>query len=164
MSGLLSSIEISSKGLTVQRTKMNVVADNIANAETTETKEGGPYRRKRVLVKQDATEGSFSASLKNARTRLAGTNAKHLDGKSVTVGRRQELASAEPEIIADKESSFKLLYDPSHPDANEDGYVRMPDIEIVNEMVDMMAATRAYEANTVAIASAKKMAQDALDI
>jgi flagellar basal-body rod protein FlgC len=164
MAGLLSSIEISSRGLSVQRAKMNVVADNIANAQTIETEKGGPYRRQRVIVKQDKVQGSFNSALRNARVNLVGTDKGHMKGRSFKVGRREEFSVAKMEVITDPESSYRLVHDPSHPNANEDGYVRMPDIEIINEMVDMMIATRAYEANTVAIASAKKMAKDALDI
>lgn len=164
MAGILSSIEISSRGLSVQRAKMNVVADNIANAQTIETEQGGPYRRQRVIIKQDKIQGSFNTTLRDARVRLAGTDKAHMTGRSFKVGRRDEFSVVKMEIVTDPESSFRLVHDPSHPNANEDGYVSMPDIEIINEMVDMMIATRAYEANTVAIASAKKMAKDALDI
>ena len=164
MSGILSAIEISSKGLSVQRAKMNVVAQNIANAETTETKEGGPYHRQRVVVKEDKVEGSFDTQMRAARVRLAGTHSQHLKGRAVRTGRTTEFSSADMEVVADKDSDFRLVHDPSHPSADENGYVKMPDIEMVNEMVDMMAASRAYEANTVVISSAKKMAKDALDI
>lgn len=163
MSGILNAIGISSRGLSVQRAKMNVVAENIANAETTETPEGGPYRRKRVVVKEDR-DSEFKTMLRQADTRMARTHPGHRTGKSTVLNEEVELSSVKMDEIVDPDSGFKLVYDPSHPDANEDGYVRMPDIEIINEMVDMMAATRAYEANTVAISSAKKMANDALEI
>jgi flagellar basal-body rod protein FlgC len=164
MAGILSAIEISSKGLSVQRAKMNVVAQNIANAETTETKEGGPYRRQRVVVKEDKVEGSFDTHMRAARVRLAGTHSRHLKGRALKTGRTTEFSSADMEVVADKDSGYRLIHDPSHPNADENGYVKLPDIEMVNEMVDMMAASRAYEANTVVISSAKKMAKDALDI
>jgi len=163
MSGILNAIGISSQGLSVQRAKMNVVAENIANAETTETVEGGPYRRKRVLVKEE--QGSeFKTILRKVDTRMARTHPGHRAGRSTVLNEEVELSSVSMDEVIDPDSNFKLVYDPSHPDANEDGYVRMPDIEIINEMVDMMAATRAYEANTVAISSAKKMVNDALEI
>ncbi|MFZ5980707.1 MAG: flagellar basal body rod protein FlgC [Candidatus Zixiibacteriota bacterium] len=163
MSGILNAIGISSRGLSVQRAKMNVVAENIANAETTETAEGGPYRRKRVLVKEDQ-DSEFRTILRQANTRVARTHPGHRSGHSSVINEEVNLPSVKMEEVVDQNSGFKLVYDPSHPDANEDGYIRMPDIEIINEMVDMMAATRAYEANTVAISSAKKMANDALEI
>lgn len=164
MSGLLSAIDISSKGLTVQRAKMNVVAENIANAETTETKEGGPYRRKRVLVNEEKQTVPFSSVLKQADTRLVRTQPGHRLGKAPAIGNKIDMPTVDMKEVEDPASSFKLVYDPSHPDADSEGYVKMPDIEVINEMVDMMSASRAYEANTVAISSAKKMAKDALDI
>ena len=164
MAGLLSAIEISSRGLSVQRAKMNTVAQNIANAETVETKEGGPYRRKRVIVSEEKVKGNFNSLVKEAGVRLARTNKLHLRGKSIVTGDTVELSMVEGKEVTDPDSSFRLVYDPSHPDADDEGFVKMPDIEIVNEMVDMIAASRAYEANTVAISAAKKMAKDALDI
>jgi flagellar basal-body rod protein FlgC len=164
MSDILSAIGISSRGLTVQRAKMNVVAQNIANAETTETPEGGPYRRQRVIVKEDQIEGTFDSCIRQARVRLTGTDSRHMRGRSLRTVETTEFSTADMKVTTDKESSFRLIYDPSHPDADEKGYVKMPDVEIVNEMVDLMAAARAYEANTVAIAAAKQSAKDALDI
>ena len=164
MSGLLGAINISSKGLSVQRAKMNAVADNIANAETTETAEGGPYRRKRVMVSEVTENEKFGSVLRRANNRLNRTHAGHRLGGLKPAGKKVEMSSVEGQEVQDPASSFQLVHDPSHPQADENGYVQMPDIEIINEMVDMMAATRAYEANTVAISSAKQMARDALDI
>ncbi len=164
MSGILNSIQISSQGLSIQRSKMNIVSENLANAETTRTDDGGPYRRKRVVVSEDQVKGTFRSMMKQAGTNLHRTNSRHLPGRTSVATDRAELPSVTSEAVEDAESSYKLIYDPSHPDADPDGYVRMPDIEIVNEMVDMMAAARAYEANTVAISMAKQMAKDALDI
>ncbi|MCK4573322.1 MAG: flagellar basal body rod protein FlgC [candidate division Zixibacteria bacterium] len=164
MGGLLNAIELSAKGLSVQRAKMNVTAQNIANAETTRTEEGGAYNRQRVVVAENKVTGSFSSYLRKADVQLARTNQKHLGGGMHAGGQRSELSSVDMQVIEDRESEGKMVHDPSHPDANEEGYVKYPDIEIVNEMVDMMAASRAYEANTVAISTAKKMAETALDI
>ncbi len=164
MAGILNAIEISSRGLTVQRKKMDVVAENMANAETTETADGGPYRRKRVLVNEEQEKVRFDTYMRRAGTELARTNAGHLPGKSLSVQSTVNLANVKADEVVDPDSSFRLVYDPSHPQADEDGYVKMPDVEIINEMVDMMTATRAYEANTSAIASAKKMFRNALDI
>ena len=164
MAGILSAMEISSQGLSVQRKRLNTVAQNIANAETTETKEGGPYRRKRVLVSENKLRGTFNSLVKQAGTRLSRTNRHHLSG---TVPRSREsvdLSAVTGRETVDPDSSFRLVYDPSHPQADGEGYVKMPDIEVVTEMVDMMVASRAYEANTVAISAAKKMAKDALEI
>lgn len=164
MSGLMGAIDISSKGLSVQRAKMNAVADNIANAETTETVEGGPYRRKRVFVSEVKENQKFSQVLKRADNRLTRTHAGHRSGGLRPAGRKVEISGVEGQEVQDPSSSFQLVHDPSHPQADAEGYVKMPDIEIINEMVDMMAATRAYEANTVAISSSKQMARDALEI
>ena len=164
MAGLLSAIKISSQGLSVQRAKMNTTAENIANAETTKTKEGGPYRRKRVTVEETKEPANFGTVMKQAGQKLHKTNSKHLSGHSIKMKNSIDIPNVSEKEIVDPASNFRLVHDPSHPDADEQGYVKMPDIEIVNEMVDMMAASRAYEANTVAISTAKQMAQDALDI
>jgi flagellar basal-body rod protein FlgC len=164
MATILNAIDISSKGLSIQRAKLEATAQNLANAETTETREGGPYRRKRIIVKADDFKQSFETALKAAGTSLTRTNTGHRQGKARSFTNSVELSSAEMKEVQDPKSSFRLMYDPSHPAADENGYVKMPDIEVINEMVDMMSATRAYEANTVAISSAKQMAKDALDI
>ncbi len=164
MSGLFSSIEISATGLTLQRKKMNVVAQNIANAETTRTDQGGPYRRKRVTVEEAEEKIPFRNMVSQAATSLARTDEKHLAGKLRYKGDEVEVEKTEGTEIEDPSSSFRQVYDPGHPDADADGFVKMPDVEIINEMVDMMAASRAYEANTTAILSAKEMAKNALEI
>jgi len=164
MAGILGAIEIASRGLSVQRARMNVTAENIANAETTETAEGGPYRRQRVIVKEDKTDTSFHRMVRDAGTRLQRTNKRHMPTAGHRLSSRSDVPDVDLRQVEDPNSSFKLVHDPGHPDADEQGFVKMPDIEIVNEMVDMMAAARAYEANTVAISTAKNMARDALDI
>ncbi|MCK4460864.1 MAG: flagellar basal body rod protein FlgC [candidate division Zixibacteria bacterium] len=164
MAGILNAIEVSAQGLSIQRARMNTTARNIANAETTRTEDGGPYRRRRIQVKEEAVKGGFRNMIRRAGTRLARTNSRHLPVHSERITRNIELPTVSHEETIDSASGYKLVHDPSHPDADGEGYVRMPDIEIVTEMVDMMAATRAYEANTVAISAAKKMAEDALEI
>jgi len=164
MAGILGSIELSSRGLSVQRAKMNTVAQNIANAETTETEKGGPYRRQRVMVSEEKLDGGFASHLSQAKTRLARTHSGHISGKNRTVSQREDVSGAKLKVVEDPASAYKLVHDPGHPLADEEGYVKYPDIEIVNEMVDMMAASRAYEANAVAISAARNMAETALDI
>ena len=164
MSGLFSSIEVSASGMTLQRQKMDVVAQNIANAETTKTKDGTPYRRKRVLVSEAEESVPFKTAMASARTKLIRTNNRHLISSRKNSNANLEISKAEANEIEDPASSFRLVHDPDHPDADQEGFVKMPDIEIVNEMVDMMAASRAYEANTMAISTAKEMAKNALDI
>ncbi|MBU0984864.1 MAG: flagellar basal body rod protein FlgC [candidate division Zixibacteria bacterium] len=164
MGGILNAIEVSAQGLSVQRARMDAVAQNMANAETAETKEGGPYRRKRVMVEEEEGKASFRSQLNRADTRLARTNRAHRSGGMNGNFETVSVSAVSHQEVADPESSFRLDYDPTHPKADADGYVKMPDIEVVDEMVDMMVASRAYEANTAVISTAKKMAMDALDI
>ena len=140
----LSSLDISGSALTAQRLRMDVVAENVANIQTTRTAEGEPYRRRYVIFQQkDAA--SFSAALNNSLSGSAGS------GVRVTE-------------IGEDPSEFKLDYNPTHPDADEFGYVRMPNVELAREMSDMMSATRSYEANITVLNSTKSMAMNALEI
>lgn len=164
MGGILNAIEISAQGLSAQRTKMNVVAENLANAETVETPEGGPYKRRRVVVSEENSGDAFRTELRRADSRLSRTHEQHRVGRRPSVNRKSELRTVESRETIDAESSYRLVHDPNHPQADAEGYVKMPDINVIDEMVDMMAASRGYEANTVAISAAKKMANDALDI
>lgn len=142
---IFNSMEISASGLTAQRLRMDVIANNIANVNTTRTENGKPYRRKRVIFQEKSTNGSFKHIFDNSLLKAGGK------GVRVTA-------------IEEDPSPFKLVYDPSHPDADEDGYVRMPNVNIVTEMVDMISATRSYEANVTAINAAKSMISKALEI
>jgi len=164
MGGILNAIEISARGLSAQRSKMNVIAQNMANAETTETAEGGPYRRKRVVISEDKQTQSFSSALNNATTSLARTNSAHRFGRTLNAHNKSEVTSVDFKEVEDPKDSYRLVHDPSHPDADADGFVKMPNVDVITEMVDMMTASRAYEANTSVISAAKKMANDALDI
>jgi len=143
---------------------MNVVAENIATAETTSTEEGGPYRRKRLEVSSEKDRLPFDTVLKKLQADLARTNERHMPGLPTGFGRYGEVATAQAKEVAAPEDAYKLIYDPGHPDADASGFVRMPDIEIINEMVDMISANRAYEANAMAITASKDMVKDALDI
>ncbi|KNF08808.1 flagellar basal-body rod protein FlgC [Gottschalkia purinilytica] len=143
--GMFSSINISASGLTAERTRMDVISKNIANANTTRTSSGKPYRRQMPLFKEREGE-SFSSYLSKESDKLFNKNGVKVSG-----------------IIEDK-TPFKKVYDPGHPDADQNGYVEMPNVDIVTEMVDMITATRAYEANMTAINSAKSMAMKALEI
>jgi len=132
--GNFSSIDISASGLFAQRQRLDVIANNIANAGTTRTPEGGPYRRKEVLFKTHLTE------------------------------QEGELAGVEVAGVAEDGNPPNMVYDPGHPDAGPDGMVAMPNVNPVQEMVDMISATRAYEANVQAINSARSMGSKALEI
>ena len=140
----LSSLDISASGLTAQRMRMDVISQNIANIDTTRTAAGGPYRR-RIAVFAAKEENSFASYLNNAC--LAST------GGGVYVAQ-----------IAEDMSDFKKEYDPTNPDADADGYVSLPNVDEVTEMVDMMAATRSYEANVTAFNATKSIALKALEI
>ncbi len=164
MSGLFRAIDVSSTGLSLQRRKMDVVAENIANAETTKTSEGGPYRRKRMTVSEVKETQPFKTEMAQARTSLSKTHGSHLGGKVRRYTNGIEMSKVDGQEVADSAQSYRLVHDPGHPDANIEGFVKMPDIEIVTEMVDMIAASRAYEANTLAITSAKEMAKQALEL
>ena len=133
---VFSSLDISADGLYAERAHMNVIANNLANANATRTPEGGPFRRQLVI--------------------LSGTEAKDpsdMSGLGVDV-----------KGVIDDMSPFPLVYDPGHPDANADGYVAMPNVNVVEEMVDMITALRAYEANITAIDTSKTMVRRSLDI
>lgn len=132
---IISSFDISASGLFAQRTRLDVIAGNIANAQTTRTPEGGPYARRQVV---------FAEAL-GRRTRTAASGVE-------VVG-----------IVADQ-APPNIVHDPGHPDAGPDGYVALPNVNIIEEMTDMIAATRSYEANVVAMNAAKSMVQSALEL
>jgi len=135
---IFTTFDISASALKANRIRLNTISSNIANVETTSTPEGGPYKKKSVYFETKPI--SFKNELDTS-----------LQGVEVT------------KIIEDNEEP-KRIYDPSHPDAGDDGYVAMPNISVIKEMVDMMSATRSYEANTTVIKSAKRMALKALEI
>ena len=164
MDGIFSAITISGTGMTVQRKKMNVLAENIANAETTRTEEGGPYRRRKLEISADSENLPFQTLLQETQSGLMRTNPAHFGAMPMVTGNNAEVAVATGEEVQEGEDSYKLVYDPTHPDADEKGYVKMPNIDIINEMVDMMASNRAYEANAMSISANKDMLKGALDI
>lgn len=138
------AMEISASGLDAERVRMNVAASNLANVHTTRTADGGPYKRRDVVLAAVAAEEGLAPEAPDAQ------------GPRVF---RVEAA----EIVEDQ-SPPRLSYDPSHPDANAEGYVAMPNVNVVEEMVDMITATRAYEAGVSALKSASAMAEGALNI
>ena len=133
---------ISASGLRAQRLRMDVIAANLANAQTTRTPAGGPYKRRDVVLEASPQGESFDDML------AAGAPAA-----AVEVAR----------VVEDQEPP-QLVFDPGHPDADENGYVAMPNVNVVTEMVDMMAATRAYEANVAALNATKRVLEAALEI
>ena len=149
--GLFTSINIAASGLSAERTRGDVIADNIANASSTRTTEGGPFRRSRVVMRP-RTEGPYW------RSPFLPEGMDNGIGNGVRVS----------EIQKDYKTETRYVYDPTHPDAiltgRWEGYVEMPNVDIVTEMVDMISASRAYEANASVIEGSKAMFQKALEI
>ena len=138
---ILNTFRISGSALQAQSTRLNTISSNLANVETTSTPDGGPYKKKSVV---------FQSSPLSFQEQLDGVS-KGMQGVSVTK-------------IAEDTNAPRKVYNPAHPDAKEDGYVEMPNISVLEEMVDMMSATRSYQANVTSIKMAKRMAMKALEI
>ena len=150
----LSSMNITGSALTAQQLRLDVVSENVANINTTRVEGGeGPYQRKMVVMEADGGRNTFRQVLAQA----AGNVPAETYNLSQTGGVRVT------QIVEDT-SPFKLQYDPTNPDANADGYVEMPNVDLVEETTDAMAATRSYEANITAYNALKLMAQRALEI
>ncbi|MBD3169323.1 MAG: flagellar basal body rod protein FlgC [candidate division Zixibacteria bacterium] len=164
MSGIFTSFRISASGMSAQRQRMDAVSSNIANAETTRGPDGTFYKRRRVFFDEDPSVRVFNEELRQASIRMAQTNPRHLGQKKIKSDKGADLSKVQTSEQRDPETKFKLVYDPGHRDADENGYVKLPDINIMGEMVDMMVASRAYEANIVSIEASKNMAKKALDI
>jgi flagellar basal-body rod protein FlgC len=140
----LTGMRVSSSGMAAQRMRLNAISSNIANVSTTQTPEGGPYRRKEVLFQAMPQQREFGEI-------LAGKVDNDIDRVQVV------------DIVPDRKGPL-MKYEPNHPDANEDGYVAYPNINIMQEMVDMIQASRSYEANVSAMNTSKNMALSALEI
>jgi len=140
----IDALKISSSGMTAQRVRMTVISSNLANMHTTRTPEGGPYKRKDVVFTTESVESSFSDVMRE------------------TIGAKQNGVKVAG-VINDAKKPL-LKYNPGHPDADEKGYVAIPNINMMEEMVNLLSATRGYEANTAAIKPAKDMALKALEI
>ena len=146
--GLFDAINAAGSGLTAERLRMDVTAENLANAQTTRGADGQPYRRKEVVLEQKG--GGFGGALKAA---LGGGIRPGGGAGGVQVA-----------AIVEDTAPNRLVYDPGHPDANAQGYVEMPNVNPVTEMVDLIDASRAYEANVTAMQSAKQMFTKTLDL
>lgn len=151
----LRSLNISGSALSAQKLRMDVIAQNIANANTTRTEAGGPYIRKQVILAEN--DGMEDVANQNGQQPAFEVL---LNGTDQTV----PLAGVRAAEIVEDAEPLKPVYDPSHPDANEDGYVMMPNVDTVKEMVEMISATRSYEANVTALNAIKLMASKALEI
>lgn len=149
---LFGLMETSGSGMQAERMRAEIVAANMANAETTRTETGGPYKRQHVVFAANAPDGEFAQSLASAGQAIQATNNAVPPG-GVHIA----------QVFEDNEAPLKR-YDPGHPDAGPDGYVAYPDINPVTEMVDLMGATRAYGLNSSAVQAEKGMITSALDI
>jgi flagellar basal-body rod protein FlgC len=148
--GLFDALGISGSGLTAQRLRMDVTAENLANAQSTKDANGQPYRRKEVVLQEASGQAGFGGALASA---MGGAPAGSAAGAGVQVSG----------IVADS-TPGRRVYDPGNPDANAQGYVTMPNVNPVTEMVDLIDASRAYEANVTAMEAAKQMFTKGLDL
>lgn len=144
--GLFTSFDINASGLTAQRYRMDIISENVANATATRTEDGTPYRRKVVTFAEKDSQTPFSQVL-NSKT-------DNYSGKGVKVDR----------VVEDSWTDLKQVYDPSHPDADDNGYVTYPNVNTVAEMTNLIDATRAYEANSTAFTASKSMAMKGLEM
>ncbi|HVI18567.1 MAG TPA: flagellar basal body rod protein FlgC [Gaiellales bacterium] len=145
--GLFDALNISGTGLSAERLRMDVTAENLANAQTTRGANGGPYRRK-VVTLQEANGGGFDTALAAAQSSQPGSAP----------------GGVEVSGIAEDSAPDRMVYDPGHPDADANGYVKMPNVNPVSEMVDLISSSRAYEADVTAMQAAKSMFSKTLDI
>lgn len=143
----LSSMNVVGSGLTAQQLRLDVVSENITNINTTRTEDGGPYRRKVVVLEEKPMNSRFREALSQA-----------------SEGLNTEMGGVRVAQIAEDPSDFKLVYDPTNPDANEDGYVEMPNVDLVKEISDAMAANQAYSANVTAFNVLKQVVAKGLEI
>ena len=140
----LDILGASASAMSAQRLRMNVISTNLANVETTKTPEGGPYRRKEVMFSATPTGNTFDQLLRAAS--------------------RETLYTVDAKVVDDSSRTFRQVHDPTHPDADASGIVSKPDISVVEEMVEMLSASRIYEANVTAFTASKEMALRALEI
>lgn len=148
----LSSINIVSSGLTAQQLRLDVISENITNINTTRTESGGTYRRKLTVLEAEDGRNNFRNILAQTKNGLVrNTNYERTAGVRVTE-------------IAEDPSDFKLKYDPTDPDANEEGYVELPNVDLVKEITDAMAASQAYSANVTAFNLLKSVISKGLEI
>jgi flagellar basal-body rod protein FlgC len=144
---LFGGLDISASALTAQRLRMDVTAENLANAQTTKGADGQPYRRKQVVLQEIPQSGGFGSQLSAAMGGSGGAS-----------------GGVEVAGITQDSTAGKLVYDPSNPDANAQGYVQMPNVDTVTEMTDLIDAQRAYEANVTAMQATKTMFSKTLDL
>lgn len=143
---MFSAFNVNASGLTAQRYRMDIISQNVANARTTRTEDGTPYRRKVVTFAEKGGQTPFSQVLGHASSGYSGNGVK-VDG-----------------VYEDTKTEMNKVYDPSHPDADEDGYVTYPNVNSITEMTNLIDASRAYEANATAFNASKSMALKGLEM
>lgn len=162
--GHIPGFNISAKGLSVQRKRMNLIAENIANAESTRMPDGKPYTRKFMVINKIGDSDPSKLNISTGNMPLRTTNGTHIPMPQITMETSaQSENDLSYEIIEDPKEGEKVFM-PSHPDADENGYVLMSNVNVVEEMVEMIAASRSYEANLTALNSTKEIAKDSLEI
>lgn len=156
--------DISAKGLSIQRKRMELIAENIANADVTRTADGQPYKRKFITVTQRQDAFSNTLTAETGMLRLNTTNDNHI---SNPVDIQNQMPDSTSGLVASQTTDQKpgeMVYSPDNPGANKDGYIQESNVNIVTEMVDMISASRSYEANLTALNSSKQMVKDSLEI
>ena len=151
--GLFTAFDISATGMTAERYRMDIISENLANMNTTRTDDGTPYRRKVVTFQERSGKMPFSHVLDDERQRYSDKHARY-SGVGVKVNG----------VYEDTWTEMKMVYDPAHPDADENGYVMYPNVDAVTEFVNLIDASRGYEANATAFEASKSMAQRGLSI
>ena len=146
----LSSLNIAGSGLTAQQLRLDVISENITNANTTRTERGGAYRRKMVVLESQTGRNDFRDIMARAQ-RVSNAGYENAGGVQVSA-------------IVEDPSDMKLVYDPTHPDANEEGYVEMPNVDTIKEITDAMAASQAYAANVTVFNTLKSVIAKGLEI
>ena len=156
-----SAFNIISKGLRIQKKRMDLIAENIANSETTKTADGGPYKRKFLVVRQKDFK-LYSNDFEQNTIKLETTSKDHIKfPDKIEKSDEENIVSLKTQT---DNTPGEKVYMPEHPDADANGYVEMPNVNIVTEMVDMIAASRGFEANVTAFNGAKQIAKDSLEI
>jgi flagellar basal-body rod protein FlgC len=161
--GAYSGFNLSAKGLSVQRKKMDIIAENIANSETTRTESGQPYKRK--FLKAEKIDNFVPTPLlpQNNTLKLLTIEKEHIMGANNLTPQQLNQGDINIEVLEDN-SAGELIFMPNHPDADANGYVEYSNVNIINEMVEMIQATRSYEANLKALEASKQMIKDSLEI
>jgi flagellar basal-body rod protein FlgC len=163
ISGKMPGFDISAQGLSIQRKRMNLIAENIAKANAVRDVNGQPYQRKMLVVQQKQDLLQNTVGFNGTTLKLKSNNKNHIPFPKIELGNKNKLKNVMMKEISDK-TEGEITYMPDHPNADENGYVQMSNVNTVTEMVDMIAATRSYEANLTALNSSKQMIKDTLEI